>query len=414
LTQHIYERLKIAASRRYYITEIHPGIFSVQGSETPDDNIHTISFGDSNSYPSCDCEDWQRFKLPCIHLGAVFNTYQDWTYDMMGVPYRSNPIFNVDWSVVSQDFRTETPGLLTDVGTQTTGANLITNYTPEFSMVKINDPRRAAETPQVLANQCRGLLQQLSKLQLAHHSRDSLYRLRSELKELISIFSSTPKTKVLFPMVTMPLAGKSRKSISNPGVQSIFEQYGVKLISPKQVTAAAETKLSTSHNNEPETASDDSDDNDVDGMYISTGVDDQIVDGNNQNITISTTATTIDQQVLSSTTSRKRTQQSSSPYLKHPVDKKARPEDELVAASQSISESSSVLASAQEPEQFSSNATLSTMINGQTINIPLDQVAVTVDATTKTLKDNEEILTFTSNADVSVSVDDTKQDTSIK
>uniref|UniRef100_A0A7M5X082 SWIM-type domain-containing protein n=2 Tax=Clytia hemisphaerica TaxID=252671 RepID=A0A7M5X082_9CNID len=422
LTKHIYERLKIASTRNYYITEIHPGIFSVQGCEEPDDQLHTISYGDTTSYPSCDCEDWQRFKLPCVHLAAIFNSYPDWTWDMMSVPYRTNPIFQADWSVVSQDIRTDAPGLLIDVGTQTTGATLLPAYTPEFSLTRMNDSRRPAETPQVLANQCRGLLQQISKLQLAHHTRDSLYRLRSELKELVSIFSTAPKTKVVFPISSIPLSNKSRKQ---SGAQTVFEQYNVKLVTPKQVALSGKVSETTtvhtteavvsSHHHQHQTQQEmESDGDEVDGMYISTVSEEQIIEDQTTetlaHIPANTTSTT-------STTTRKRVQSPSPFFKQQPSEKKTRlmTEDEILAASQSIAvkttDPTENVLNATEM-QFPANATLSTVIDGQTINISLDQVAAAMNnakMATNAVEEagdgghSQEILTFTTNSSADIS-----------
>ena len=434
LTEHIYERLKTAASRNFYITDIHPGIFSVQGCEGPDDHIHTISFGDNTSYPSCDCEDWQRFKLPCVHFAAVYNTYSGWTWDMMGNPYRTNPIFNADWSVISPDLRVHNPGFLNDVATQTTGANLITTCVPDFSLTKINDQRRVTETPQVMASQCRGLLQQLSKLQLAHHSKDSLYRLRSELKELISIFSAAPKTKILFPMSTVPLKGRKQGLVNN---QSVFEQYNVKLVTPKQVTlnkmdvGASTVQEQTS---DVDSDDDDSDDDEVDGMYISTVGEEQIVEENEESqqqqqqqqqqqviMTIPNISQSTTSSAASATSSLKRIQEASRHFLKEdgtedePAYKKFRSTNddrggkEMLNASQNITvkqipveeggggEVVVEAVDAANVMQFPSNTTLSTVIDGQTISISLDQVAAMSAKVNNSEVDGggQEILTFT-------------------
>lgn len=451
LTQHIYERLKTAASRNFYITDIHPGIFSVQGCEGPDDHIHTISFGDNTSYPSCDCEDWQRFKLPCVHFAAVYNTYPGWTWDMMGNPYRTNPIFNADWSVISPDLRIHAPGSLNDVATQTTGANLITTCVPEFSLTKINEQRRAAETPQVMASQCRGLLQQLGKLQLAHHSKDSLYRLRSELKELISIFSAAPKTKILFPLTTTaPLKGRKQGGLGSS--QSVFEQYNVKLITPKQVTLNKMDVASGGTRVVHDQSSDiDTDDDEVDGMYISTVGEEQIVEENEEQQQVIMTIPSIQDSSSSTTTTSnlKRIQDASHQYLKddtqqntdEPAQKKLRySTTEAIQATEAISTTTTtagtdgsggnnegeilnapqitleqhtvegdqggkeVVVEATDSAnvmQFPSNTTLSTVIDGQTISISLDQVAqmalngkVSV-STTGVDTGQQELLTFT-------------------
>lgn len=255
LTFHVYERVKLACEQSYTLSYLHPGIFSVQCCGGEDDILHTVSFGDSNSFPSCDCPDWQLYKLPCVHLCAVFNSYPGWTWDMLSVAYKSSPVLNVDWSF-APDKTDDLPGNIVDKCTQTSDATLISN-SPQLS--KMTDSRRLTETPQVLASQCRGLLQQFSKLQLAQHSRDNLYRLKSELRELITLFSNSTKQKVFSPVslsdsyvLQSKGPGRPRKimphELPTEGVQSVFEQYNVTPVTPRQVNDCRERKVYPSRN----------------------------------------------------------------------------------------------------------------------------------------------------------------------
>lgn len=239
----MFERVKLASEQTYTLTYLHPGIFTVQCCSTADDDLlHTVSFGDTNSFPSCDCLDWLVFKLPCVHLCAVFNNYPGWTWDMLSIPYKSSPVLNVDWSFLpehSVNAAEQLPGNIIDKSTQTSDVTLISNSAQLSKMTKMSDPRRMTETPQVLASQCRGLLQQLTKMQLANHGRNDLYRLKSNLKELIYIFSnSTSKQKTLSttasaalidPIVMQTRAPvrttKKLNQIDTPLTSTIFQQF---------------------------------------------------------------------------------------------------------------------------------------------------------------------------------------------
>lgn len=371
LTHHIHERLKKASSQTFIVTDIHPGICSVQGTQPDDDNLHTVSFGDNTSFPSCDCTDWQRFKLPCIHFCAVFLASPEWSWDMMSVQYRSAPVFNVDWSIGSTNSKNDIPGFLVDNTTQTTSANLI--GTPsDLRITKVGDIQRIMETPQVLASQCRGLLQQLSKLQLAHHSRENLNRLKSELKELISRFS-TPQNIVSSTATGLPRLVLSTKGKRNEGSQSVFDQYNVKLVTPKQVTNAADLKLRASPIRKPHNDDENNTGDVVDSLFISTDSDHQqeLVSTDHQQVSSPTSilpATTLTIKAVAPNT-RKRVQ-SPSVFLK-PTEKRPRRENAIAAKNIEIS--------AKPGLQFSADATtISTVIDGQTVNLPLDQVAAAV------------------------------------
>ena len=65
---------------------------------------HTVvSFGDENSYPSCQCMDWSSHRLPCMHFLAVFHHLGDLnTWDHLSPLYRSNPLFSVDQECITQ------------------------------------------------------------------------------------------------------------------------------------------------------------------------------------------------------------------------------------------------------------------------------------------------------------------------
>lgn len=294
---------------------------------------------------------------------------------MMSVQYRSAPVFNVDWSISVSGTKKDIPGSLVDNGTQTTSANLI--GTPsDLRITRVGDIQRIMETPQVLASQCRGLLQQLSKLQLAHHSRENLNRLKSELKELISRFSTpqnivtTTNAGTAMPRLVLS-KGKKTDVTSN---QSVFEQYNVKLVTPKQVTDAVDMKFRASPIPKPSNQNG-SDEAAVDSLFISD------TDTEQQNEMVIEQQQVSSPPILPATTLtikavapnlRKRVQ-SPSVFLK-PAEKRTK--KEAVTAAKNIE------IHTKPPDlQFSSDVTtISTAIDGHTVNIPLEQMVVAVSA----------------------------------
>ncbi|XP_065649747.1 uncharacterized protein LOC100213006 isoform X5 [Hydra vulgaris] len=225
ITYHIYERLKKANEQSFTIRCMHSGIFTVQGDTNEEDHLHTVSFGDANCFPSCDCEDWLRFKLPCEHFCAIYNNFPGWNWDMMSNLYKFLPQLNIDWGCET-NINIDMPGLFVDNSTQTSPVKDMVGGEHNL-FFGVTDKRNSHETPQVLASQCRGLLQQLSKLQLAHHSRENLCRLKTELKELIAIFSNAAnKDKQLIvnsgsienSSVQLKSLGRPRKNVSAPSI----------------------------------------------------------------------------------------------------------------------------------------------------------------------------------------------------
>ena len=236
LSRHIYERLRIAKSESFTITCLHPGIFTVQGMGNDDDILHTVSFGDITSYPSCDCADWLYHKLPCLHFAAVFNNYKSWNWDMLCASYKANPAFSIDWSVDGVvDNLSEGRTDRSIQTTETLGTKSFNSVGSSNSKVSLPEFRRFPETPQMLASQCRNLLQQLAKLQLAHQTRENLYHLKCELKELLSMLSKKSSSGVTIPYITSPKTERKVKSQLSDSSLSVFEQFNVKPVTPKEV-----------------------------------------------------------------------------------------------------------------------------------------------------------------------------------
>ena len=395
LTFHVYERIKAANEQSFTISYLHPGIFSVQGTDAEDEMLHTVSFGDMNAFPSCDCSDWQQFKLPCIHFCAVFNNYPGWTWDMLSVGYKSCPVLNVDWTTITTDYNAETPGNLVDNSTQTSAASLLSNPS-EFS--KMPDSKRVSDTPQVLATQCRGLMQQLSKLQLAHHSRENLYRLKSDLKDLIAVFSSTPKQKQ--PLLNPGLSGsyivQSGKGPGRPRKINIptssatvyvthqpagSDQFSAKQVTPKQVSDAGDRKTypvrvrsssSELNINKPDTATASSQENIISAVYI---VDPRQV--------LSSTITkqpSGEEEAKVDNQSRKRIK-SPSVFLKPPAEKRLKEEEEAIDDSNqpdSLQRGISLEFPDEEAPDTAllADSSMANVIDGNSISVPLEQVSI--------------------------------------
>ena len=386
LTYHVYERIKLANEQSFTISYLHPGIFSVQGTSPEDEVLHTVSFGDNNAFPSCDCADWQQFKLPCLHFCAVFNNYPGWTWDMLSVAYKACPALNVDWTTTTTDYTSETPGYLIDNSTQTSPATLL-SHSSEF--MNLPDTRRVTETPQVIASQCRGLMQQLSKLQLAHHSRENLYRLRSDLKDLIAVFSSAPKQKQMLSPASSYVIQSSKgpgrpRKVNQPTSlssaiymthQTVTDPRNVKPVTPKQASDAGERKTYPTRNRTP-------------SSEISISKRSNEASSSQENL-ISTVYIVDSSQVLSSTGSKQLAAQevkvgsitckrakSPSTYLK--PDEKRLKEDITDNVEQSVNLQRGV--SLEFPEEEPLDSTLmrvdpdSSVIDNNSINAPLEQV----------------------------------------
>jgi len=223
---HVLEQIKSTESTVYQVSHIQPGIFWVH--ETADDtstnqNAHTVSFGDVNNLPSCDCVEWQRYKLPCKHFCSVFSSFPDWGWDMLNTNYIANPLINLDYSCIkpwvdAQDRQVKklshfdgtktfvvnkSKDNLTSLGSQ---ENIETSFvigdleidTTEANMSKNGDKKSSQKTEQTdntLSNQqkiaieCKTLLQSLSQFSTSNQ----IESLKTELRNSIDLLNSSEK-----------------------------------------------------------------------------------------------------------------------------------------------------------------------------------------------------------------------------
>lgn len=74
------------------ITEMSLGTFKV--TSEADRESYGVTLGSSSTLPSCSCDDWKRYRLPCKHFCAGFKA--GWTWDDLCPQYKNNPLFSVD------------------------------------------------------------------------------------------------------------------------------------------------------------------------------------------------------------------------------------------------------------------------------------------------------------------------------
>ena len=72
---------------------------------------HTVDFGVDSSEPSCTCKDWKKWKIPCKHFFAVFNTKPEWGWNALPPLYLQSACLSCDTATVTcfyKDFGEET------------------------------------------------------------------------------------------------------------------------------------------------------------------------------------------------------------------------------------------------------------------------------------------------------------------
>lgn len=216
---HIYDRMKLVDQKQYCVENVGLGLYSVQSITDEDTVSYTVEFGDSTSLPTCNCIDWQMFRLPCQHFCSVFKSNEKWTWDMLPFIYRSNNSFTFDWycltaadtfdinqsrrdSFSQTEMEVQDCILQTDIqasvdkGVQTLASgNSLSDLKKDVSKLG-QDEGVICEDEEILAliNQCNSVMHQLKKFQLAHHKKHNLKLVLSYLKGAATILCNSKDT----------------------------------------------------------------------------------------------------------------------------------------------------------------------------------------------------------------------------
>ena len=90
---HIMKRWEGAIGPRNITHLENEGEFKVRS--TLSTKTYLVRFGNQSIYPSCQCLDWQKHRLPCKHFCAIFQHTQ-WKWESLSSLYKNNPLFCLD------------------------------------------------------------------------------------------------------------------------------------------------------------------------------------------------------------------------------------------------------------------------------------------------------------------------------
>jgi len=147
----------------------------------------TVSFGDMNSYPFCTCTYWQQYKLPCIHMFAIFQDISGWSYDMLSPAYRMNNMFCVDSSCISHCYSSNSQ-LSKDNSCQTNSAlpTMVTVQTQKnVGVGSLFIPMNTMKVNEDLYRQVTDLLFQLNKSSFLFKDVVMYKRIRGQLTDIV-------------------------------------------------------------------------------------------------------------------------------------------------------------------------------------------------------------------------------------
>ena len=93
MVNHIMKRWEGAIEPRNITQLENKGEFKVRSALST--KIYLVRFGNKSTYPSCQCLDWQKHRLPCKHFCAIFQHTQ-WKWESLSLLYKNNPLFCLD------------------------------------------------------------------------------------------------------------------------------------------------------------------------------------------------------------------------------------------------------------------------------------------------------------------------------
>ena len=77
------------------------GVFEVK-SESSRRRWYRLQFGHKEgTSPSCECEAWQRRRLPCKHFFAIFKHFPEWNWEKLPQNYRNSPYLTLDYHLLN-------------------------------------------------------------------------------------------------------------------------------------------------------------------------------------------------------------------------------------------------------------------------------------------------------------------------
>ncbi len=105
VVQHIFPSRYHTELDESSITFIQQGCYEV--SSENGSHRYSVKFGDDTTPPSCSCEDWDKFHLPCKHFCVIFRCVKDVGWSDLSANYINHPSFQLDMDCLLNTGMTE-------------------------------------------------------------------------------------------------------------------------------------------------------------------------------------------------------------------------------------------------------------------------------------------------------------------
>ena len=138
-------------------------------------------------YPSCECQSWKRNLLPCKHLIAIFENFEEFDWHSLPIKYTTSPYFNLDNNVINT-VRIKVNDTADD------GSYPVGNDQP--IMIDLPTKKYPKRTK---ASSCREVLNQIKSLTYLVNDMDVLDALEEKLKTALDYLQlNSPQEEGLF------------------------------------------------------------------------------------------------------------------------------------------------------------------------------------------------------------------------
>ena len=177
------------------VIDITKGVFSVRRqSSTEEKDNYKVMFG--TTQPSCDCQDWERHRLPCKHFCAVFLHVPLWSFDKLPDAYKDSPFFTLDGELFTPDNpkandyirKGSADKLPSMIGVEAVEVN------DGKESLRFEDLPRTVPRPRTSAAKCREVLGQIKNMTYiveAWENGEILDQLREKLEECLHLLQLT-------------------------------------------------------------------------------------------------------------------------------------------------------------------------------------------------------------------------------
>jgi hypothetical protein len=158
------------------------GSFKIK-SQSQEGKWYELTFGDPNKMCRCECQDWQKWWLPCKHFVAVFNHYPCWQWENLSPLYKNSPFFSLDDELINKlqpSCSMAQPAAKMDVADES-DISYNVNDEQEKNPLPLRRKYHRSE-----AAQCRDLLAQLRCATFLVQSPEALNTLRQTLSEALT------------------------------------------------------------------------------------------------------------------------------------------------------------------------------------------------------------------------------------